>query len=109
MESVGKVGHVGRREVRRGDRELLGKFIELDGTGWGDVGRREVELGDGEVLGRSVELDGVGRSLEVNKELGRVESMSTTDDGGVGGENEKTFYTNLTWQDTKIFLIVGSK
>ena len=54
-------------------------------------------MGDGEVLGRSVELGGVGRSLEVNKEVGRVEFMSITSDQGVGEkENGKIFSTNLT-------------
>ena len=51
-------------------------------------------MGDGEVLGRSVELSSAGRSLEVNEETGRAESMSITDDAqmggrGVGGERER--------------------
>ena len=63
----------------------------------GDVGRREVRLGDEEVLRRYVELGGAGRSLEVNKEAGRAESLSITSDARVGGEeNGKTFSTNLT-------------
>ena len=50
----------------------------------GDASRREVGLGDGEVLGRSVECDGARRSPEVNDEAGRAESVSITDDVGVG-------------------------
>ena len=60
---MGEARHACWREVGWGDEELLGRFIELDGTIWGDPGRREVRLGDGEVLGRSVELSSPRRSL----------------------------------------------
>ena len=85
---MGKVKNVGgAREVGWGDGEVLGRFVELNCTCWGAVGRREVERGDGEVLERSIKLDGARRSLEVNDEAGRVESMPITSDvgGGVGG------------------------
>ena len=49
----------------------------------------QVGQGDGEVLGRSVELDSAKRSLEVNEEAGREESVSTTDDEGVGKRKGK--------------------
>ena len=38
-KGAGKVGHVGRQEVGRGDEVLLGKSVEINGTGWGKVGR----------------------------------------------------------------------
>ena len=41
-------------------------------------------VGDRKVLGRSIELGVAGRSLEVNEEAGRAESMSTTGEAGVG-------------------------
>ena len=63
---MSEVGHAGRREVERGDWELLGRSVELDNTGWGDASRWEVELGYREVLGRSIEVGDVGRSIEVN-------------------------------------------
>ena len=81
---MGKVEHAGRREAKRGDMELLKRPVEIFGTGWGDSSRREVGLGDRELLERSVELGGVGRVLKVNEEAGRAESVSTTDDVGVG-------------------------
>ena len=71
-------------EVGRGDGEVLERFMELAGTGWGNVSRREVEQGDGEVLGRSVELNGAGRSSEVNDEAGRAGSVSIIGDVGMG-------------------------
>ena len=70
------------------DGEGLKRSVELDDTCWGDVGRREVGLGDGEVRGRSVELGGAGRSLEVNNEARKAESLSITEDVGMGGERE---------------------
>ena len=57
------------------------------------VGRLEVKLGDREVLERFVELGGAGRSLEVNEEVGRAESVFTTGDAGLGGrERENTLH-----------------
>ena len=53
-------------------------------------------MGDGEVLGRSIELGGTGRSPEVNEEVGRAKSVSTIDDARVGGREQKMFFTNLT-------------
>ena len=47
---------------RRGDCELLKRFVELGGIGCGGAGRQEVKLCYGEVLGRSVKLDNVRRS-----------------------------------------------
>ena len=81
------------REVRRGDGEVLGRFMEHKGTSWGDASWREVRQGDGEVLGRSIELDGVGRSFEANDEARRAESVSIISDvemgGGGGGVREQ--------------------
>ena len=71
-------------EVGRGDGEVLERFMELDGTCWGDASRREVEQGDGEVLGRSVKLNGARRSSEVNDEAGRAESVSIIGDVRMG-------------------------
>ena len=49
------------------------EVVELDSTSWGgDVGQWMVELGDGEVLGRSIELGGTGMSPEVNEEARRA-------------------------------------
>ena len=47
---------------------LLSSTVQVGG----DASRWMVELGDGEVLGRSVELGGTGRSLEVNEDAGRA-------------------------------------
>ena len=105
-DGKGKVRNAGRRKVGRGDGEGLRRSVELDDTCWGDADRREVGLGDGEVRGRSVKLGGVGRSLEVNDEARRAESMSIIEDGGGGGGgggDGKTFSSNLTGKDTKIF------
>ena len=49
---MGKVEHVGRQEVGRGDWELLRRSLEFGGISWGDASRREVERGDWELLGR---------------------------------------------------------
>ena len=106
---MGEVGNAGRWEVGRDDGEVLRKSVELDDIGWGDAGRREVRRGDGEVLGRSVELGGAERSPEVNYEARRAKSMSITGDVEWGEENRKTFSTNLTCRDAKIFVRVGSK
>ena len=59
----------------------------------------QVKQGDGELLRRYVKLSGTGRSLDVNKAVGRAEFVSiTNDEGGRGGgrENERIFSTNLT-------------
>ena len=107
---MGEVEHANRREVGQGDWELLWRHVELSCTGWGDSGRQEVGLGDREVLRRSVELDGDGRSPEVNKEVGRAESMSITDDAGVGGRREQeNSLEKLDMTRHKDFFRVGSK
>ena len=63
---MGEVEHVGRREVRLGDGEVLGRSLEL-----GSIGRspdvNEVGRGDGEVLGRSAKLGSARRSPKVNE------------------------------------------
>ena len=94
---MSEVGNASRREVGRGDGEVLKRSMELNGTGWGDAGQREVGRGDGEVLERFVELSDAGRSLEVNDETGEAEFVSITGDGwgADGEENGKTFSTNL--------------
>ena len=77
--------------------DLLSSAVQGRAGGGGDVCRQEVRLGDGEVLVRSVMLGGSRRSLEVDEEAGRVESMSIIGDTRVGEEeNGKTFSTNLT-------------
>ena len=83
--------------------ELLGRFVELGGTGWEVAGRREVNLGDGEVLGRFVELGSVGRSLEVNEEARRAEFVSITYDVGVGGRERENILHKLDMTGHKIF------
>ena len=76
-------------EVRRGDGEVLERFMELKGTCWRDASWREVRQGDGEVLGRSIDLDGAGRLFEVNDEARRAESVSIIGDVGMGGGGVK--------------------
>ena len=55
----------------QGDWELLGRSVELGGTGWGDVGQREVGWGDWELLEGCIKLDGDRRSLKVKEEVRR--------------------------------------
>ena len=86
---MSEVQNAGRQKVGQGDGEGLRRFVELGGTSWGDASRREVGLGDREVLERSIKLYGVGRSPEVNNKAGRAESVSITDNVGLGKRKGK--------------------
>ena len=60
-------------------------------------------MGDGEVLGRSSELSNAGRSPEVNEEARRAESMSTTDNVGIGERESKNILHKLDMTGHKDF------
>ena len=68
-----------------------------------------VGLGDGEVLGRSSELGSAERSPEVNEEAGRAESVSTTDNVGIGEREPKNILHEIDMTGHKDFFESGVK
>ena len=105
---MGELGIASQLEVGQGDMEGLKRYVQLDGTCWGDVCQQEVGLGDQEVHKRSIELSGAERLLEVNDETGRAKSVPITRD--VGEERERENILNkLDMMGHRFFLRVGSK
>ena len=85
------------------------EFVELDGIGWGDASRWEVGLGDREVFGRYVELDNARRSPKVNEEAGRAKSMSIIGDARMGGRERESILHKLYMMGQKYFFESGIK